>query len=88
MANHASALKRAKQSEVKRLRNKAYKTRAKKAVREVRRAVADNDTEQAKNSFVEAVSTIQKTASKGVIHKNKASRKVSRLARQLNQMGS
>jgi small subunit ribosomal protein S20 len=50
--------------------------------------VADNSTEQAKENLIKAVSIIQKTSSKGVIHKRKASRKISRLARQVNQLSS
>jgi len=86
LANHKSALKRARQNEVKRVRNKSYKTSVKKAVKEVRTALTANSPDQAQKSFKEAVSVIQKTASKGVIHKNQASRKISRLARQLNQI--
>lgn len=88
MATHKSALKRAKQNEVKRLRNMSYKTRVKKAVKEVRDAVAGNSEDQAKESLQKAVSTIQKSASKGVIHRKKASRKISRIARQVNQITS
>ena len=65
-----------------------YKTRVKKAVKEVRAAVVDNSAERAKESLIKTVSIIQKTASKGVIHKKKASRKISRLARQVNQLTS
>ncbi len=86
MANHKSALKRARQSEVKRIRNKGYKTRVKKAVKEVRIALADDSVDQAKKSFVKTVSIIQKAASKGVIHRKQASRKISRLATQINQL--
>ena len=88
MATHKSAIKRAKQNEVKRLRNMSYKTRVKKAVKEVRDAVASNSEDQARESLRKAVSTIQKTASKGVIHRKKASRKISRIARQVNQITS
>jgi len=88
LANHKSALKRAKQNEVRRIRNKGYKTRVKKAIREVRTAIAENSHEQAQKSFMEAVSIIQKTASKGIIHRNQASRKISRLAHQINQIAS
>ena len=88
MANHKSALKRARQSEVKRLRNKSYKTKVKKAVKEVRVALKSDSPQQSTESFVEAVSIIQKTASKGVIHKNQAARRISRLARQVNQISS
>ena len=86
MANHASALKRARQNEVRRIRNKSYKTRVKKVVKEVRTAIAANSVDQAQQSFKAAVSVLQKTASKGVIHKNQASRKIARLARGLNRI--
>lgn len=88
MANHKSALKRAKQNEVKRLRNKSFKTRIKKTVKEVRTAITGNSPEQAQQNLVKAVSIIQKTSSKGIIHKNQAARKISRLARQVNNISS
>jgi small subunit ribosomal protein S20 len=88
LANHKSALKRAKQSEVQRLINTGYKTRAKNVVKEVRSDISEGSTEKAKESFKRAVSTLQKTASKGVIHKKKAARKISRLALQINQISS
>jgi len=86
LANHKSALKRARQSEVRRLRNMGYKTRSKNIVKEVRTAVAANDKEQAIEKLKKATAIIQKSASKGVFHKKKASRKISRLARQINQI--
>ncbi len=86
MANHKSALKRAKQNEVKRLRNKSFKTRIKKTVKEVRTAISANSQEQAQQNLIKAVSIIQKTTSKGIIHKNQAARKISRLARQVNNI--
>ena len=88
MATHKSALKRAKQSKVRRLRNTGYKTSVKKAVKELRTAVTNNSVDEARESLIRAISIIQKTASKGVIHKNRASRKISRLARQVNQLTS
>ena len=88
MATHKSAIKRAKQNEVKRLRNMSSKTKTKKAVKDVRAAVAENSEDKARENLKKAVSIIQKTASKGVIHKKKASRKISRLARQVNQVTS
>lgn len=86
MANHKSALKRARQNEVKRLGNISYKTRSKNIVKEVRTAVAENDKEKALENLQKATSVIQKSASKGAFHKKKASRKISRLARQVNQI--
>ena len=88
MANHKSAIKRAKQSEIKRLKNMGYKSRMKKAIKEVRQAIGENSTEKASEELRKAVSIIQKNASKKVIHRKKASRKISRLARQLNQAQS
>ncbi len=88
MANHKSALKRARQSEVRRLRNMGYKTRSKNIVKEVRAAVTENDKEQAIEKLKKATAIIQKSASKGVFHKKKASRKISRLARQINQIAA
>lgn len=88
MANHKSALKRARQNEGKRVRNMGYKTRTKNVVKEVRAAIANNSEDQGKESLRKATSIIQKTASKGAIHKKKASRKISRLARQVNQITS
>ena len=88
MANHKSALKRARQSEIRRLRNRGYKTRAKGAVKEVRSAIADNTPEQAQEKLVSAVSILQRTASKGVIHRKTASRKIARLSRQVHQLSS
>jgi small subunit ribosomal protein S20 len=48
--------------------------------------VADGSAEEARERLSKAVSIIQKTVSKGVIHKNQASRKISRLTRQVNQI--
>ncbi len=84
MANHKSAVKRAKQNRVRRLRNKVYKTRMKNAIKNVTEAVADQAPEEAAKQLAGAVSVIQKNASTGVIHKNKAARKISRLARDVN----
>jgi small subunit ribosomal protein S20 len=86
LANHKSALKRAKQNDVKRIRNMGYKTRVKKVVKEVRTAISDNSSDQAKEALQRSTAIIQKSASKGAIHKKKASRKISRLARQVNQI--
>ncbi|MEJ2589679.1 MAG: 30S ribosomal protein S20 [Deltaproteobacteria bacterium] len=86
MANHKSALKRARQNDVRRVRNKGYKTTVKKAIKAVRTEVADSSPEKAREDLVKAVSIIQKSASKGIIHKNQAARKISRLTRRVNQL--
>ncbi len=88
MANHKSAIKRAKQSEVQRLRNRGYKSHVKKAIKDVRSAVTQNSPEKAMENLRTATSILQKTAAKGVIKRNTASRKISRLSRQVHQISS
>jgi len=84
LANHKSALKRAKQSETKRLRNKAVKTRVKHLVKMVHQAT-DGDSPIADLAQLNTTySAIDKAAQKGVIHKKTASRKISRLAKRVN----
>jgi small subunit ribosomal protein S20 len=86
LANHKSALKRARQNEERRQRNRARKTRMKNVVKAVEQAIATSSPELAAEKLKEAVSVIDKTASKGVIHKNKAARKISRLTRHVNDL--
>ncbi|TET95537.1 MAG: 30S ribosomal protein S20 [Desulfobacteraceae bacterium] len=88
MAIHKSAIKRDRQSKVQRLRNAAYKTRAKNAVKELRLAIANKKIEDAKLSLNKAISTLQKVQSKGAIHKSTASRKISRLTLQVNKLAT
>lgn len=84
MADHKSAVKRARQNEKRRLRNKSTKTRTKKIVKGVRLAVNEKSKEAALSELNTAKSIIDKAAKKGVIHKKTASRKISRLSRLVN----
>ena len=86
MANHKSALKRAAQNEVRRLRNKAARTRVKTVVKEVREALDLNAKQDATQKLEIAKSAIDKAAKKGVITKQTAARKISRLAKQVNKI--
>jgi len=79
LANHQSALKRARQNEIRRLRNRAVKTRTRSVVKRVRQAAGDNDKDAALQELQAAQSIIDKAAKKGVIHKSTAARKISRL---------
>ena len=88
MANHKSALKRAGQNEIRRLRNKAVKTRVKSVVKDVRLAIDENLQDDASQKLEVAKSAIDKAAKKGVITKKTAARKVSRLAKQVNKISS
>ena len=84
MANHKSALKRARQNEIRRQRNKSTRTRVKHVVKDVRLAVSEKKSEDASNKLDIAKSVIHKAAKKGVIHKKTASRKISRLSKLMN----
>jgi small subunit ribosomal protein S20 len=81
LANHKSALKRARQNEIRRMRNKSLKTQAKNVTKSVRQAVDEKSIETARSELSSAKSVIAKAAKKGVIHKNTAARKISRLYR-------
>ncbi len=78
-----SALKRQRQNEKRRLRNRYWKTRVKNVMKEVRVAVETRNLPQAEESLKKAVSIIQKTVSKGVLHLRTASRYISKLSRQV-----
>lgn len=88
MATHVSAQKRARQSEKKRLRNAALKSLLKTSARKVLLAVEEKNVEEARKALAQAVPVIQKIASKKVIHKKTAARKISRLARRVNTLTS
>ena len=86
MANIKSAKKRILVNRTKAERNKAIKSGVKTSVKKVNAAIAANDKEAAKAALTAATATINKAATKGVLHKNTASRKVSRLALAVNKM--
>ena len=88
MANHKSAIKRERQSKVRRMRNRMNKSRMKSAVRVVEEAIVRGTVEEAREALRKAIPVIQKTAAKGTIHRKTASRKVSRLTRRVNRMES
>lgn len=88
MANHKSALKRARQNDIRRLRNKASKTRVKNLVKEVRAAAGESSPDKASAKLKLAKSTIAKAAKKGAIHKRTAARKISRLDKLVNSLNA
>jgi len=83
VANHKSAEKRARQNEIRRVRNKAIKTRVKGVVKEIRLAAAENSDDAAER-LNNAKSVIDKAAKYGVIHRKTAARKISRLTKEIN----
>ena len=88
MATHKSAIKRNRQSERRRLRNKSVKSFLRTRIKQVRLAVDAKDAAKARESLDKAVPVIDKAASKGVIHKRNAARTISRLTHAVNTVTS
>ena len=84
MAIHKSAIKRAKQNEIRNLANKSNRTRVKNVIKQVRAAADEKSAEKARAALATAVPVIQKAAKQGAIHRKNASRKISRLTKQVN----
>lgn len=83
MANIKSKIKRIKTNEKSRLRNQAVKSELKTFVRKVRQAIAAGDKETAEAALRVAARKLDKAVSKGVIHRNQAANRKSKLARQV-----
>ena len=88
MANIKSAMKQNRQAEKRRVRNAAVRSAVRTAVKSTRTAIEGGQAEQARESLSRTIQVLDKAATKGVIHKNTAARKKSRLMRQLNALGS
>jgi len=86
LANHKSAIKRNKQNAVRAARNTHVRSTMRTYVKQVRTAVAEGDSATAQAALERAVPFIDKAASKGIIHKATASRKISRLSKLVNAM--
>jgi small subunit ribosomal protein S20 len=83
LANIKSAIKRNKQNEKKRIRNRVYRGVARTFVSRARVAISGKDEEAAKAATLAAISALDKAAQKGVIHKNNAARRKGRLMKLL-----
>jgi small subunit ribosomal protein S20 len=86
LANTASAIKRIKQNHKRRLRNRLFSGRARTFVKHARVTIDEGTPEEARKATMEAISALDKAAEKGIIHKNNAARRKSRLMRHLAQM--
>ena len=84
MANHKSAIKRARQNELQRLRNKGDRTKVKSIVKDLRSSVGEASGEETQVKLNAAQSVIDKASKKGVLHKRTAARKISRLTKLAN----
>lgn len=85
MANTKSAEKRNRQTQKHRARNQHVISTVRTQVRKVREAIAGSDVPKTQAELAAAVKLIDKAASKGVIHRAQASRRISRLTRAVNQ---
>ena len=88
MATHASALKRARQSEKRRIRNVSFKSGLKSHTKKVLQAVEGKNPEEARKALAGAIPAFQKAAGKGTIHKKTAARKISLLTKKVNSLSS
>ena len=88
MATHKSALKRSRQSKEKRVRNRNVKSNLKTRIKAINLALDEKDPKKAQETLSQVIPVIDKAASKGVIHKRNASRKISRLTRKVNALKS
>lgn len=86
MANHKSALKRIRQTEKRTERNRFYRTRLKNIVKAVRSAIDEGNKEEAQQTLKAANQQIHKFVSKGVLKKETAARKISRLHQAVNAL--
>jgi small subunit ribosomal protein S20 len=84
LAHHKSAIKRHKQSLVKNERNRTAKSALRTVMKKFNAALVKGPAE-AKEIFSEALHVISKTASRGIIHKKNASRKISRISKKLHK---
>lgn len=81
---HKSTIRRARQSDRRHERNRATLNTVKTLAKKVQSAVDGKKADEAKTSLIEATSAIRKAVSKGVLHRNTASRRISRLALRVN----
>jgi small subunit ribosomal protein S20 len=84
MANTRSALKRIRSSERRRIRNQMIHSRVKTLIRKARRFIEAGELEQARLAVGDAISALDKAAERGVLHRNNAARRKSRLLKRYN----
>ena len=86
MAHIKSEIKRNRQNEKRRQRNRIYRGRARSFVKKARLTIEDGDLQAAREATIQAISALDKAAEKGIIHKNNASRRKSRLMKHLAEL--
>ncbi|MCL5958969.1 MAG: 30S ribosomal protein S20 [Chloroflexi bacterium] len=88
MANIKSAIKRIRVSQRKRARNKPVRSAVKTFVTKAEKSIAQGQAEEASQAVGTAISVLDKAASKGVLHRNNAARRKSRLMNKYNVLGT
>ncbi len=83
MANHKSALKRIRSTAKKRIRNRLVISKTRTGIREARNAISAGEVKDARTAVLEAIRTLDKAATKGILHKNNVARRKSRLMKRL-----
>ena len=86
MPRSQSVLKAIRQNEKRRVRNQAVRTRYRNAIKKVHAALDTGDAQASQEALASAIQAIDRTASKGVIHRRTASRKISRLSRRVHAL--
>jgi small subunit ribosomal protein S20 len=83
----ADTIKRHRTSEAANARNRSYRSRMRNQIKELRSLIVDGKGAEATAKLPETVSTLHKLARKGIIHRNAAARRISRLALAINKIG-
>ncbi|MCB2210109.1 30S ribosomal protein S20 [bacterium] len=86
MANIKSQIKRNRQNKKRRVQNRVYRGSARTAINKARMAIESGEADTAREATMVAIKALDKAAAKGVIHKNNAARRKSRLMHELNSM--
>ncbi len=88
MANIKSAIKRIRQQEKRRVRNAAVRSTVRTAVKSTRGAIEAKQLDEARQALARTIQLLDKAVTKGVLHRNAAARRKSRLTRQLNAIAA
>jgi small subunit ribosomal protein S20 len=83
LANIKSAIKRNRQNKKRRAHNRIYRGQARSYIRDARASMREENLEAARDATLKAISALDKAAVKGILHKNNAARRKSRLMKQL-----
>jgi len=88
VANIKSAIKRIRQQEKRRVRNAAVRSTVRTAVKSTRGAIEAKQLDEARQALARTIQLLDKAVTKGVLHRNAAARRKSRLTRQLNAIAA